>query len=328
MITKRPFGTTSDGRTATAYTIANGRGIEVTVLDYGATLQSVVLTHRGERVDVVLGYDTVEAYEQNDGYVGATVGRYAGRIPDAVLRLDSKVFPLRANEGTTHLHGGKAGFDRRVWETASLKENAVSFSLLSSDGEEGYPGTLRTSVTYTLDGDTLSIAYRGEADRETCFNPTNHAYWNLNGHGSGDARGHVLELPSDRYVPVGADGIPVAGETDVSGTRFDFRAARAIGGAYDNSFVLNDGPIRLRGERGIGMEVQTDCKAVQLYNAEYLQQRVGKGGALYRPFCAVCLETQGRQAQRGLPLAKESMLTRPALLGTRSTGFRFLYGEE
>ncbi len=328
MGTKRPFGTTSDGRNATAYTIANGRGIEVTVLDYGATLQSVVLPHRGGRVDVALGYDTVEAYERNDGYVGATIGRYAGRIPDAVLHLCGKDVPLTANEGKTHLHGGKTGFDRRVWETVSLDENAVTFALLSPDGEEGCPGALRTAVTYTLEGDTLSIVYRGDADRETCFNPTNHAYWNLNGHDSGDARGHVLELPADRYVPVGADGIPVAGETDVSGTRFDFRAPRPIRGAYDNSFVLSGGPIRLFGELGIGMEIRTDCRAVQVYNAQYLQKRVGKGGAIYRPFCAACLETQGRQAQRGLPLSEENILTRPGFSGTRTTGFRFLYGEE
>lgn len=328
MITKRPFGTTSGGRNATAYTIANERGIEVTVLDYGATLQSVVLKHRGERVDVALGYDTVGEYERNDAYMGATVGRCAGRIPDAELRLDGKVFLLSANEGKTHLHGGKTGFDRRVWETVSCDENAVTFALLSPDGEEGYPGALRTAVTYTLDGDTLSIAYRGEADRKTCWNPTNHAYWNLNGHDSGDVRPHVLKLPADRYVPVGTDGIPVAGETDVSGTRFDFRAPRAIGGEYDNSFVLCGGPIRLFGERGIGMEVRTDCKAVQVYTARYLTERTGKDGALYRPYGAVCLETQGRQGQRGLPPAEENILTRPGFSGTRTTGFRFLYGEE
>lgn len=326
MVTKRPFGTTAAGEAVTAYTIENARGIAVTLLDYGATIQSLVLPHRGGVLDVALGYDTIGEYERNDGYLGATVGRYAGRIPDAVLRIGGKGFPLDANDGKNHLHGGKNGFDKRVF-FAEIRGDAVTFSRVSPDGEEHYPGVLAFSVTYTLDGDTLSVVFRGAADAETCWNPTNHAYWNLNGHGAGDVRAHVLELSADRYMPVGEDLIPVAGEADVTGTRFDFRAPKKIGEAYDHCFILNGGPIRLFGENGLGMEITTDCLAVQLYTAGFLTGRAGKGGTRYAPFGAVCLETQGRQARRNQPPAAESLLN-AGESATRTTTVRFLYGED
>ena len=327
MVTKRLFGVTKAGFEASAYTISNDRGIAVTVLDYGATLQSVVLPHRGERVDVVLGYDTIEEYENNDAYLGASIGRFAGRIPDAVLRIGERAFPVTPNEHGNHLHGGTVGFDKRMWN-ARCAEHSVEFELTSPDGDEGYPGTVRTLASYTLREDTLIVRYAGESDRETAWNPTNHAYWNLNGHAFGDARAHTLEIPADCYVPVGADMLPAAGETDVSGTRFDFRTAREIGGAYDHCFVLSGNPIRLFGNRGIGMEIRTDCKAVQFYTAEYLTARKGKGGARYSPFGAVCLETQGRQTQCNSSVAKESILKPSLCSGARKTEFRFLYQED
>lgn len=327
MVTKRLFGVTKAGFEASAYTISNDRGIAVTVLDYGATLQSVVLPHRGERVDVVLGYDTIEEYERNDAYLGASIGRFAGRIPDAVLRIGDAAFSVTPNERGNHLHGGKLGFDKRVWN-ARCAEHSVEFELTSPDGDEGYPGTVRLCASYTLFEDTLIVRYAGEADRETAWNPTNHAYWNLNGHGFGDARAHMLELPADRYFPVDSDMLPVAGETDVSGTRFDFRKKREIGGAYDHCFVLSGEPIRLFGNRGIGMEIHTDCKAVQFYTAEYLTERKGKSGARYSPFGAVCLETQGRQTERNASVAEENILKPHPFFGERITEYRFIYRED
>ena len=327
MVTKRPFGVTKDGVRTFAYTISNDRGFVVTVLDYGATLQSVVVPGRDGPVDVVLGYDTIEEYERNDGYLGASIGRYAGRIPDSLLRVGGSVFPLAANEGGNHLHGGWNGLDRTVW-TARIAGDTVRFAILSRDGEEGYPGTVRFSASYALKDDVLTIAYRGSADRTTAWNPTNHAYWNLNGHDAGDARTHRLEIPAGRYVPVGPDGIPTGGEADVSGTRFDFRTLRGIGGAYDNSFVLSGTPVRLQGERGIGMEIRTNCSAVQVYNAAFLSARAGKGGAVYRPFGAVCLETEGRQAAPGSPIPEESVLSPNGSGKRRVTKYRFLIEEE
>ena len=324
MVTRKPFGTTKDGIEVTAYTITNGRGIAVTVLDYGATLQSVVLPHRGGRVDVVLGYDTIEEYEENDGYLGASIGRYAGRIPDAILRIGEDAFPVTANEGRNQLHGGNKGFDKSVWQARINDKRTVQFDLTSSDGDEGFPGDLKTSVVYRLYSDTLEILTWASTDRLTAWNPTNHAYWNLNGHDAGDARKHLLEIPADRYVPVGPDMIPSDGEADVAGTRFDFRKLREIGGTYDNSFVLSGSPIRLWGNSGIGMEITTSCSAVQFYNTKFLGERRGKGGAHYGPCGAGCRETQGRQALRNRPIAQENVISTEYFLDPRSTKFTFI----
>ncbi len=324
MVTTRPFGVTKDGFEVTSYTITNERGITVTVLDYGATLQSVVLPHKGGRVDVVLGYDTIEEYEENDGYLGATIGRYAGRIPDAVLRIGEASYPVTANEGKNQLHGGNKGFDKSVWQARINDKRTVQFDLASLDGDEGFPGCLKTSVSYRLFSDTLEIHTWARTDRVTAWNPTNHAYWNLNGHDAGDARTHLLEIPADRYVPVGPDMIPPDGEADVAGTRFDFRTLREIGDTYDNSFVLSGSPIRLWGNSGIGMEIATSCSAVQFYNAKFLGERRGKGGAHYGPFGAVCLETQGRQALRNRPIAEENVISTDYSLSSRNTKFTFI----
>ena len=326
MLTVRPFGTTAAGAPVTAYTITNAHGVSLTVLDYGATLQSVVLPHRGEPVDVVLGYDTIEEYEQNDGYLGATIGRYAGRIPDAILPLSDKRYLLCKNDGENHLHGGAIGFDRRMFD-ADANADSVTFSRLSPGGEENYPGALAFSVTYTLgDDDALSILFRGAADTDACWNPTNHAYWNLNGHDAGDARAHVLTLPADRYVPVDGALIPVAPDADVSGTRYDFRVPRRIGGEYDTCFLLCGGPIMLAGESGIRMELTTDCEAVQFYTAGFLSDRAGKGGARYAPYGAVCLETASRQLVRGGTLPESAMLNANEPK-TRTTRIRFFCEE-
>ena len=331
MVTKKLFGITKDGLDVYAYTITNDRGIAVTVLDYGATLQSVVLPHKVERIDVVLGYDTIEEYENNDGYLGASIGRFAGRIPDAVLRIHDEVFPVTANEGKNQLHGGRIGFDKRVWETVYAADKTVRFCLDSADGDEGYPGSMMIHAAYTLRGNTLEIDYLGTGVPNSpaiAWNPTNHAYWNLNGHDAGDARKHLLEIPADRYIPVGPDMIPTGGEADVAGTQFDFRTLREIGDAYDHSFVLSGSPIRLWGNRGIGMEIRTNCTAVQFYNAKFLSERCGKGGAQYGPFGAVCLETEGRQTLRGMPIAEENILARSRVSHERITKFRFIIEED
>ena len=200
----------------------------------------------------------------------------------------------------------------------------MQFDLASSDGDEGFPGDLKTSVVYRLYSDTLEILTWASTDRLTAWNPTNHAYWNLNGHEAGDTRKHLLEIPADRYVPVGPDMIPSDGEADVAGTRFDFRTLREIGDTYDNSFVLSGSPIRLWGNSGIGMEITTSCSAVQFYNAKFLGERNGKGGAQYGPFGAVCLETQGRQALRNRPIAPENVVSTEYFLDPRSTKFTFI----
>lgn len=337
MVTKRFFGTTKNGEDVFAYTLSNDRGIEATVLDYGATLQSVVLTHNGERVDVVLGYDTVEEYEQNDAYLGASIGRFAGRIPDSVLRIGNDAFPVTANEGKNQLHGGRIGFDKRIWnvervmsDSEKIRGDSIAFSLRSEDGDEGYPGAVEFHAHYGLPGlvgRMLAICYWATSDRVTAWNPTNHAYWNLNGH-DGDTRGHMLEIPASWYVPVDDKCIPTGAEADVTGTRFDFRKLRKIEDTYDHSFVLDGHVLKLVGNRGIGMEVRTDCKAVQFYTAEYLTERRGKGGVIYRPYGAVCLETEGRQTMPDLPIAPENILSGDGKQSVRNTRYRFIFEEE
>lgn len=335
MVEKQIFGVTKEGKTVGVYRIINRHGLSVALLDYGCTLQSVVIPHRGKRVDVCLGYDTIREYEQNDGYLGAVIGRYAGRIPGGVLRLGDRSYPLFQNDGDNHLHGGRIGFDQKIFH-AETTDSSVCFNYHSPDGEEGYPASLSIFVTYELsEDDVLKISFRGCADGVTVWNPTSHAYWNLNGHQSGSALSHRLRIPADRYVPVGKDLIPSDGERDVSGTPFDFLDSKPISegfkspcirdaNGYDHSFVLSGHTIELDGINGIRMQIITDSKAVQLYTANYLSERIGKGNAVYRPHDAVCLETEARQIRRNGLIPDESMLAANTPK-EHTTAFRFLY---
>ena len=333
MVTQSVFGITQSGKTVHAYRLKNQHGLAVTVLDYGCTLQSVCVPHAGTCIDVCLGYDTIEEYEQNDGNMGAVIGRYAGRIPDSVLTLGEKRYPLFANDGKNHLHGGKIGFDRHVF-AGEVSENSVRFTYVSPDGEEGYPAALSVSVTYLLTEDNeLRMTLSAVSDGLTVWNPTNHAYWNLNGQGSGSALEHVLTIPASRFVPVDQKLIPLSESAPVEGTPFDFRSPRVLkegfaspviadGNGYDHSFLLDGNPITLCGNRGISMQIETDCRAVQLYTANFLGERRGKNGTVYLPHTAICLETESRQLMRHAPIPEESVVT-PNTVKTHTTAYRF-----
>lgn len=335
MIRESVFGVTQRGQIVHSYRISNGNGMSVTVLDYGCTLQSVVLSHRGKSIDICLGYDTIQEYEQNDGYLGAIIGRYAGRIPDGILPLGNRLFRLYRNDGENHLHGGRVGFDKAVFRTETT-DSSVTLYYDSDDGEEGYPSALSVSVTYQLsDDDILSVICRGISDGLTAWNPTSHAYWNLNGHSSGSVLSHKLQIAADRFVPVDSALIPIDCEHDVSGTPFDFRKTRLISdgfkdqyilerNGYDHSFVLSDGKIEFIGENGIRMLMLTDCRAVQMYTSNFLSERNGKDGAIYHPHDAICLETESRQLFRNQPLPEESVL-QPNQPKQHTTTFRFIY---
>lgn len=306
MITKNTFGTTPDGRAITEYTITNGCGNSVSVLDYGATVRAIRVFGR----DVCLGYDTAEEYAAHGGYLGAVIGRFANRIGGGRFVIDGRLYTLACNEGSNHLHGGEVGFDRQMW-AARIDGDALTLSLLSADGDEGYPGNLHAFVTYTFgDDNALRITYAAFSDEDTIFSPTSHIYFNLNGHASGSAMGHTLRIGADEFTPTDAHQIPTGERRAVEGTPFDFRKACAvgarideddeqlrIGGGYDHNFVLRagaDAAAELTGEgSGIGMEVQTDRPGLQLYTANFLTPRAGKGGAQYAERGAVCLETQG-----------------------------------
>lgn len=305
-VNTRPFGTTKYGEAVTAYELVNAHGARAVVLDYGATVQSLVVPDAaGAAVDVALGYDTVAEYEENGGYLGATIGRVGNRIAGARFSLGGREYVLAKNDGENHLHGGARGFDKFVW-AAEEKGGALVFSRLSPDGEEGYPGALDVSVSFTLtDENALVIAYDADTDAVTPVSLTNHSYFNLNG--GGDILGHRLTLNAERFCEGSPACLPTGRLADVSGTPFDFRAGRVLGeamaeenaqtalfGGFDHNFVLSGSHAAevYSPATGIVMDVCTTLPGVQLYTANSLDERAGKNGTRMGPHGALCLETQ------------------------------------
>ena len=280
--------------------------LEAHILPYGATLQRLRVPDRsGTRRDVVLGYESRADYQRHDGYLGATVGRHANRIAGASFVLDGVTYPLTANEGANQLHSGPHGLHQKVWDWEQPSENCVVLRTFSPDGEDGYPGTLEASVTYTLSGGALVIDYEAVCDKDTICNLTNHAYFNLAGQGSGDVGGHLLQVNADRYTPCGAGTIPTGEVRCVEGTLLDLRQATLLGdrlGAaelaecrgYDHNFCLaHKAAAQLYcPESGICLDTETTMPGLQVYTAGFLTERQGKDGAVYGKHHGVCLETQ------------------------------------
>ncbi len=253
----------------------------------------------------MLGYDTGAEYEARDGNLGSTIGRVGNRIGGASFSLGGKTYELAKNNGVNHLHGGILGFGRRMWRMEANGDSVV-FERLSPDGEEGYPGNLQVRVTYTLTPDgALHIAYDADTDADTLVNLTNHAYFNLDGGGSAEA--HRLQIFAERFCENDAATLPTGRLLDVEGTPFDFRAGKTVGadicaddeqlrrcGGYDHNFCLSGkrAAVLCGAQSGIEMTVWTDMPGLQLYTANFLSERPGKGGAVMRKRGAVCLETQ------------------------------------
>lgn len=305
-ITKRPFGMTGRGEAVTAYELESAGGTRAVILDYGATVQSLIVPDAaGRPVDVVLGYDTVAEYEKHGGYLGATIGRFGNRIAGARFSLGGKEYVLEKNDGENHLHGGKRGFDKYVWD-ASVEAGKLVFSRISPDGEEGYPGNLSVRVSFELTGgNSLVITYDADTDAVTPVSMTNHSYFNLNG--GGDILGHELTLNAGRFCEGAPDCLPTGRLIDVDGTAFDFRGGRVIGealgmddaqtalfGGFDHNFALSGGDAAsvYSPDSGIIMDVRTTLPGVQLYTANSLDARAGKHGSIMGPHGALCLETQ------------------------------------
>lgn len=303
-ITRRPFGVTARGEAVTAYEITNG-AVSAVLLDYGAAVQSLRVPGRGGSVvDVALGYDTIAEYEANDGCFGATVGRVANRIGGARFSLGGREYRLAANDGENHLHGGVRGFDKYVWRAGEL-DGALAFSRVSPDGEEGYPGTLDVRVSFSItESNELRICYDAVTDAPTPVNLTNHTYFNLNG--GGDILSHTLTMDAALYCENGPDCLPTGRLAGVEGTAFDFRSGASMGralsladsqtakfGGFDHNLVLGAGGARLYSpDSGIAMYLRTTLPGVQLYTANSLSRRRGKGGSVMGAHGAVCLETQ------------------------------------
>ncbi|MFD4480494.1 aldose epimerase family protein [Streptomyces sp. NPDC058471] len=290
------FGALPDGTPVHRWTLEKG-GVRVRVLTYGGIIQSAEVPDRsGRRGPVALGFEDLQGYLDHPGpYFGALVGRYANRIAGGEFELDGRTYRLARNNDPNALHGGTAGFDKRVWEAAAT-EHGVRLSRVSPDGEEGYPGRLAVAVTYSLDETgALRIAYEATTDAPTVVNLTNHTYWNLAGAGSGSAGGHELRIAAERLTPTDGVQIPTGVYEDVDGTRFDFREARKVGAGIDHNYVLDKGvtgrPVEVAElsdpASGRVLTVATTEPGLQLYTGDHFEKTLPFG-----PGDGVALETQ------------------------------------
>lgn len=309
----KKFGRTREGKQACLYVIRNESGMEAAVTDLGATLVSLKVKNKEDvMTDVILGYEDAAGYEAGTCFFGAIVGRNANRIGGAQFELNGKTYYLTGNDNGNNLHSGTDFYNVRIWETENVTETSVRFKLHSPDGDQGYPGTTDIYVTYSLAEDnTLDICYEALSDKDTILNMTNHSYFNLNGHNSGNILQHTLTLEADYFTPGDAQSIPTGEILPVENTPMDFREGRRIGdrieeeyeplrfgNGYDHNWVLkNKGNFEKVAEleaeeSGIVMETYTDRPGMQIYTANFVENEKGKDGAVYGKRSAVCLETQ------------------------------------
>ena len=312
-VTKSAFGSMPDGTKVEIYTLEEG-ALKARVMTYGARLVSLEVPDRSGKVaDIVLGYESLQPYTADPkSYFGAIVGRYGNRIAHASFTLDGKRYQLPANDGTNTLHGGIIGFDKLVWQAHEIP-HGVELTLVSKDGDQGFPGTLTSRVRYTLEAHALKIEYFATTDKDTVLNLTNHSYFNLAGEGQGDILNHQVMIPADRYTPVDSSLIPTGELAPVAGTPLDFHQATAIGarindnneqmrlaGGYDHNYVLN-GKMGVMQEAarvveptsGRVLTVETTQPGVQFYSGNFLDGTLhGKHGHVYNKHAGFCLETQ------------------------------------
>lgn len=321
-VTSAPFGSTAEGDSIDVYTLRNSNGLTVRAINYGGIILSLEVPDRDGRLgDIALGYESLEAYEESSPYFGALIGRYANRIAGGRFELDGRTYTLAVNNGPNHLHGGLRGFDKVVWRARPIRSDSgvgVTFTYTSPDGEEGYPGTLVTEVTYTLtDRDELHVDYVATTDAPTPVNLTQHTYFNLAGAGDRDILDHELTIHADWFTPVDETLIPTGERSPVRGTPFDFTMPRTIGDyidaeedeqiafgeGYDHNFVLNragveEGDLSLAARvtepvSGRVLEVYTTEPGMQFYSGNFLDGSLtGKRGVVYHRRHGFCLETQ------------------------------------
>jgi aldose 1-epimerase len=344
-VTRMEFGKLPDGRSIDRFTLTNSGGLQVQAIPYGAIITSIRVPDRnGKLDDVVLGYDTLDPYVRNPSYFGAIVGRYANRIANGRFTLDGKEYVLATNNAPNHLHGGTKGFDKQVWEARvgdASRGATVTFTYRSVDGEEGYPGTVNSTVSYTLtDKNELIVEYRATTDKATPYNVSQHSYFNLTG-ASRDVLDHEVTLFADRFTPTDRTLIPTGELASVAGTPFDFRKPTTIGArindsnpqlrgasGYDHNYVLNrTGAGLVPAARviepvsGRVLEVSTTEPGVQFYTANTLNA-VGKAGKTYSKYFAFCLETQHYPDSPNKP-AFPSTILRPGTEFSSRTVYTF-----
>jgi len=294
----------ADSQDVYLFTLKNSNGYEVSITNYGGAVVSLKVPDRnGVFADVVLGYDTLEDYVRNPRYFGGLIGRHANRIGFGKFSLNGVNYQLTQNNGVNHLHGGEKGFDKRTWrviDPASEGSQTLGLEFVSGDGEEGYPGNVRATVSYSLsENDELKIDYRATTDRDTIVNLTNHSYFNLAGKGT--ILDHELTLHAESFTPVSEELIPTGEITPVANTVMDFRQSRRIArGGYDHNFVLRDfdGSLRpaarlFEPASGRALEIFTTEPGIQFYSGNFLDGSLtGKGGMVYHKYAGLCLEPQ------------------------------------
>ena len=313
-VKEKLFGRMPDGRQVNIYEITNSKGLRAGIINYGAILVSLhVPDSDGKPVDVVLGFDDLDSYINRNPLFGAVVGRYANRIANASFTLDGKQHKITANAGKNHIHGGRnKRFDKVLWDAepfTSSEEVSVRFSYLSKDGDEGFPGNLKCSVTYTLTSkNELKISYEATTDKPTIINLTNHSYFNLAGAGNGDILDHEMMINADYYTPSDQALIPTGEIHNVKDTPLDFTNPKTIGErisqltqtrGYDHNYVLknSDGALVIAArvyepDSGRIMEVHTTEPGMQFYTANGMRGIKGKSGKTYNKYYGFCLETQ------------------------------------
>lgn len=312
-VKKQSFSYTAGGEPVCLYTLKNPF-ITLEVLDYGATVRSLVIGG----TDVVGGYDTLAEYEKNDGFHGAVIGRFANRIAGGRFTLNGKEYRIFQNDFPNTLHGGKRGFDKRVWK-AEPGDDSITFLLFSSDGEENYPGNLNVSVRYTLLENGVAIGYTATSDADTVVNLTNHSYFNLTGFKEDTVLDHTLKLNCSHFTPINEKLIPTGAIAPVENTPFDFREPKTIGrdvgaddeqlklaGGFDHNFIIDRiAPVTILGrtlfeaakltspDGKLSMTVATDQPGMQVYSGNFMHEDINlKRGVKQKKRSAVCLETQ------------------------------------
>ena len=313
-VEKKAFGTSAEGKEIWMYTLTNSKGMEVELTNLGAIIVKLVVPDkRGQMADVVLGFDTAAEYGVNGSFFGAVIGPSANRIADASFEIDGVSYQLDVNDGKNNLHSHiDKGYHKLVWDAQEC-DNGVIFTLEDADGNMGFPGNKKVSVTYTLDeNNALTLHYHGTSDQKTVLNLTNHTYFNLDGHDSGDIEDHELWLNCSCYTPVVEGAIPTGEIASVKGTPMDFTVAKKVGrdigadfeqlgltGGYDHNWVIDGANGEMvhfatvkSAKSGRVMKAYTNLPGVQFYAGNFIATQQGKGGVTYTKRNGLCLETQ------------------------------------
>ncbi|PKD19697.1 aldose epimerase [Salegentibacter salinarum] len=345
-IKKEEYGTTSDGEKVAQYTLINENGMEVKIITYGGRITSLKAPDKNDEFEnVVLGFDSLEQYTKDNPFFGALIGRFGNRIANGKFTLDGEEYTLAQNDGENHLHGGEKGFDKVVWDAEEAGENSLKLIYISEDMEEGYPGTLETTVVYTLtDDNALEVDYKATTDKTTVVNLTQHAYFNLSADFSETILDHKFEINADEFLPVNETLIPTGELKDVAGTPFDFREAKTVeqhieekneqlerGQGYDHCWVLNEQDSGMRfaasayhEESGRMLEVHTNEPGIQFYSGNFLDGTLPQadGDGNYGHRSGFCLETQhypDSPNQEDFP----SVVLEPGKTYSSKTSFKF-----